>query len=439
MTSSVQARQPAPATRLPAPHVQQALAAVQAKAAPPPPRLQPLPPIAPRVQVPVAKSPGLHAERRPVAPPVPAVPRVGTAPRPASPIVQPALRPAAIKTVAPPPLPAVRSTSPVPVVQPARARRRKKRELLGVPAVDEDTQTLVNQMIDSESIGEEDLILSTRGTRGRFDVVSSRPMLFWRGDSRSPAKVLTTGFSSRLERELRGSGLNDPSSIIWRSSQDDIVNESAVCVARDVRGSMFFPLETSASIYLYAVAMDSYVDTRRAQMLAESVETGVRQKDRRKWRRRSRYRYDQSQTIAQGEEGGAVWQFGEVATYEVAAEHIVGAWRVDREMISGGSSSMSGIRFRIRSGNLIQQDFTDSALVTLKRQAEGLISPYKDWYPRKGKYLSYQGIVSEETPDETDGPRRSRSDVFSRAPKPRNKKPRKDRPKPQGRGRQSHR
>ena len=78
-------------------------------------------------------------------------------------------------------------------------------------------------------------------------------------------------------------------------------------------------------------------------------------------------------------------------------------------------------------------------LTTLKRQAEGLVSPYADWYPRRGKYLSYQGIVSEQTPDETEGPRRSRSDVFSRAPKPKVKAPRKSRPRPQGRGRQGHR
>lgn len=243
------------------------------------------------------------------------------------------------------------------------------------------------------------LVLSTGSGRGPFDEEHDGAELFWRGDgdTRTPAQVFQQGFKADYLLN------NDPDAgkIVWRAIQDDVVHDSGVCLARDLRGAAFFPFTDgqgryhSDSVYLYAVAPKWTANTYRAQQIAEAVETGKmegRFPPRKSgfWRTmKERWKYDPEEEDDEG--SSCVWQFQEHVTLEVEPSEIVGCWEMSRTMMVEprvDERQKAGIRFSV--GRKLRENKGHDLL----DQARSVVAGYERSYPKKnGNWLSFRGII----------------------------------------------
>ncbi|MCA2999586.1 MAG: hypothetical protein ING75_13405 [Rhodocyclaceae bacterium] len=249
------------------------------------------------------------------------------------------------------------------------------------------------------------LMAEEGGELGAYEEEYKAPVLFWRGDDRGPQAVFQTGFSTKRERdkEVR-KGANK---IIWRSggSTDDILPASAVCLAKDVRGSAFFPLTGATEFYMYAVGKTRVVNTFKAQQRAEEAETGSHD-----FRQEARYEYDPA--YSESEKASAVWQFQEYAAHRVRNDEILACFKVTRRTLvpSNGKDAVAiaGIQFKLEfvvDGPLYPVRRANKALfkqlLALQQEAKSQAAQYENFYPDKRAFLSYMGIVAAKDKDDT--------------------------------------
>lgn len=233
------------------------------------------------------------------------------------------------------------------------------------------------------------LAIGVEGKAGPYDDTFDGGEVFWRGDTRHPSLVRTTGFTPKSERALgvarRGGGGNV---IIYRTGDDDIVPASGVCIAKDIRGSAFFPFSRGTA-YLYAVVLDQAVNTYRAQRRADRVESGNRD-----WRVAERFRYDPTEVDA--DQASTVWQYREHVVHRIDATRIVGAWAMNREFLVDGSGEDNkvGMRFKLSGPNLWRSGWSAVDALPRRAMAEAIATACSAFYPpQPDQYLSYQGIV----------------------------------------------
>lgn len=222
---------------------------------------------------------------------------------------------------------------------------------------------------------------------GRYDV-DTTGIVFWRGDTRAPEEVFSTGFSSRYVRD------HNEREIVWRAAIDDIVPESAVCLARDIRGAAFFPYPDPNSEvvddvnYIYAMTVTRAASTYAIQQVAERVETEKTEED--DWRDPGRFKYDPTW---ENEDASCVWQFGEYAVHEVPANRIVAGWRCSRRILvrqQDDERVQAGIQFKLDQKVVNNASHHHDVL----QKAKDIASTYARYYPRKlNEYLSYFGLV----------------------------------------------
>jgi hypothetical protein len=232
-------------------------------------------------------------------------------------------------------------------------------------------------------------------TLAAYEEEYDAPELFWRGDTRPPAQVFATGFTTNNER----AGVVDKGAnrIIWRSGgdTDDILPASAVCMAKDIRGGSFFPLTGASTFYLYAVGKTRIVNTFKAQQDSEADATGSSE-----FRRDERYGYDPEYT--DGDEASAVWQFQEYAAHRVETTEIAAAFEVSRKTLvppgAGADVAIAGVQFRLKfhsNGPIgtIKSKGLRKQMGAVAKEAREVAAKYEDWYPDEESFLSYMGIV----------------------------------------------
>lgn len=217
----------------------------------------------------------------------------------------------------------------------------------------------------------------------RYDV-DTAGVIFWRGDTRAPMQVFATGLSSRYVRDHK------EREIVWRCGVDDIVPASAVCLARDIRGSAFFPypdLQSEAiddHHYLYAITVPRAACTYKIQQVAEKAET-----DHDNWRDPARFVFDPTWANANA---SCVWQFAEYAVHEVPGNQVLAGWRLDRRILvkeQNDERVQAGIQFML--SNKVENA---AANVGLRDQASQIAQRYARFYPRRvNEFLSYWGRV----------------------------------------------
>lgn len=243
--------------------------------------------------------------------------------------------------------------------------------------------------------------------------------LFFHGTRRAPEETLGsldgqtqgTGFVAEDLRNERANGSQTVPPVKWRTAFDDINLKSAVCLAKDVRGSAFFPLtgevtdeqrqlDDQKPIYLYAIRVktgDKVVDTYGAQSSLEEYER-AQQDD--PVTDLDRLKYDPGYEIDEGANADCRWQFQEHAVSEVTPDQIVGVWRVERTRfietnLEGGERA--GVRFRIHE----ESDFApivkpSKGSEKVAQKAKEIVSQYQQFYPTNPQhYLSYMGIVRD--------------------------------------------
>lgn len=217
------------------------------------------------------------------------------------------------------------------------------------------------------------------------------PRLFWRGDDRTYDKVLKTGFTSKNERDdvnLEGNNV-----IKWRAgdNQDDIDPDSGVCVAADVRGAAFFPLDKDAK-YIYAVGLSSAINTYAIQKDVEKYDTGDGHEQR------ERYPYDPTEELSEGQ--SAIWQYKEYVSHRILAQEILACYELVREnfLKKSGEKTLAGMRFKlvpVWTNIRLPKQFSDAI-----NKAGHVAGRYVDFFPEKStQYLSYYGVIETDLAD----------------------------------------
>jgi hypothetical protein len=275
-------------------------------------------------------------------------------------------------------------------------------------------QSAAHLGFDVEGLLEEPLDFNI--SKSEWNKTLTEDQLLFHATRRTPEDTLGkedqpgTGFVSA---NLRGSpGTDQP--VKWRTGFDDIELLSGVCLAKDVRGTAFFPLtgakpkdgpdkralDDKEPIYLYAIRIPKdakLVDTYGAQSRLEEYQRN--QQDERPTDE-ERLAYDPGYEIDDGENADCRWQFQEHAVPEVKPDQIVGVWRVERKrfietILEGGERA--GVRFRIHEESLFDallKPAVGSENVAAK--AKEIVAQYKTFYPRdESHYLSYMGIIKQ--------------------------------------------
>ncbi len=217
------------------------------------------------------------------------------------------------------------------------------------------------------------------------------PHLFWRGDDRTYGQVLKTGFSSKNERD--NLSLEGDNIIKWRTgnNQDDIDPDSGVCVAADVRGAAFFPLDKKAK-YIYAVGLSSAISTYAIQKDVEKHDVGIGNE------RSERYPYDPMENLS--EQQSAIWQYQEHVAHRILAQEILACYEIERKefLHDEGETTLSGIRFKLShiwNNNQLPKQFSGAIA-----KADHVAGIYADWFPQKPtQFLSYYGIIETDLKD----------------------------------------
>ena len=257
----------------------------------------------------------------------------------------------------------------------------------------------------NEDDGVSHYVIAEEGAElGKYEEEYESPVLFWRGDDRGPDAVFETGFTTKRERDKEVKG--GANKIIWRSggSTDDILPASAVCLAKDVRGSAFFPLTGAPAFYMYAVGKTRAVNTFKAQQRAEQAETGSHD-----FRQEGRYGYDPE--YSESDKASAVWQFQEYAAHRVRSDEILACFEVTRRTLvtpnGNDNVAIAGIQFKlkfVKHGPIYDVRRTNKALfkqlTALQEKAKSESAKYENYYPDKQKFLSYMGIVAPKDSDD---------------------------------------
>lgn len=238
-------------------------------------------------------------------------------------------------------------------------------------------------------------VMATEGAKSPYEESYTTPKIFWRGDDRAPDAVFATGFTTTNERNhVTLPGANK---IIWRDGGglDDVLPASAVCLAKDIRGSAFFPLTGAANFYIYAVAKLTVVSTFKAQQEVEQHATRTN-----KFRRPERYQYDPA--YENGDDASAVWQFKEHAAHRVESTEMLAAFRVERQTLippyGDESVAIGGIRFRLSFDAAAPiPDAFPKKKKQLQRKlindAKSVAGQFAHYYPADNQFLSYMGTV----------------------------------------------
>lgn len=221
--------------------------------------------------------------------------------------------------------------------------------------------------------------------QGQYDESYIIPQLFWRGDTREPELVFETGFTTQYERSSKTQ--SNSNHILWRDELDDLVPESAVCLARDFRGSAFFPLDTKLpdKCFIYAIAATQAVNTYKAQQKVDEMENRTLGEEH--------YKYDPKYENDTDDSASAIWQFQEYAVHRVEKSEILGCFKVKREFLDP-TNLIAGIQFRLESPFIPNRNSTNYG--SLNPEIEKISAVYTQLYPSPERYLSYMGIVYKE-------------------------------------------
>lgn len=191
----------------------------------------------------------------------------------------------------------------------------------------------------------------------------------WRGDDRDPDLMMKSGFSPRVS-------VNVP---VWRPQESfrDVDLDTTVCVARDVRGSAFFPLSKPVQLtWAYCVLIREGWNTYYLQKKL-AAEKNLNRNDP---------AYNKT-----------VWMFHEKCVNRVEPQDIVIAVQLERK-IYDRVDPLSGIQFRLVTSSG-RTNFR--AVVNLeaeqKAKIEEILSEFsKTWYPSSSnKWLTYDGVVTK--------------------------------------------
>ncbi|MGH6668673.1 hypothetical protein R3O55_012935 [Bacteroides hominis] len=225
--------------------------------------------------------------------------------------------------------------------------------------------------------------------RGQYDESYTIPQLFWRGDTREPDTVFDTGFTTQYERSNKTR--SNYNHILWRDELDDLVPESAVCLARDFRGSAFFPLDTKLpdKCFIYAIAATQAVNTYKAQQKVDEMENRILGPEH--------YKYDPKYENDADDSASAIWQFQEYAVHRVEKSKILGCFKLQREFLDP-TNLIAGIQFQLELPFIPNPNASNYE--SLSPEIKMISDVYAQLYPSPERYLSYMGIVTicQETP-----------------------------------------
>lgn len=256
----------------------------------------------------------------------------------------------------------------------------------GATAIDDDHVSLSSNVLESLS---------------EFDSSFDGNTIFWRGERIGPGEenqhtgksVAKAGMSSAYFSAAR-----HDARLQFRFSEDDVLHESAICMARDVRGAAFFPMGTEAVTYVYALAPQAATSTFKAQKIVDAVERdvalpGINHND---WKTARAWHYDPEQS--DHEHMSCVWQFEEWAVPHLPKVDIVGCWEIERRVLvqsQGGSDaqlSQAGVQFKFRPRNI-----WIGARHPRFDEAVKVVDTFGKWYPKgPNVWLSYQGLIECE-------------------------------------------
>jgi hypothetical protein len=305
----------------------------------------------------------------------------------------------------------VAANGPVAVIQRGRkggskkqnkGRGPKSRQQIG-PSRPEKGMESADEFNEDDDVSH--YVMAEEGAElGKYEEEYESPVLFWRGDDRGPDAVFETGFTTKRERDKEVKG--GANKIIWRSggSTDDILPASAVCLAKDVRGSAFFPLTGAPAFYMYAVGKTRAVNTFKAQQRADQAETGSHD-----FRQEGRYGYDPN--YSESDKASAVWQFQEYAAHRVRSDEILACFEVTRRTLvpanGNDNVAIAGIQFKlefVKDGPIYDVRRTNKALfkqlTALQEKAKSESAKYENYYPDEQRFLSYMGIVAPKDSDD---------------------------------------
>jgi hypothetical protein len=191
----------------------------------------------------------------------------------------------------------------------------------------------------------------------------------WRGDDRVPTMIMYSGFSPKVS-------VNVP---VWRPQDHnlDVDLDTTVCIARDIRGSAFFPLSKPVRFtWAYCVLMREGWNTYYLQkkLAAES-------------------------NLSKGDAGylKKVWLFHEKCVNRVEPADILLAIQVERRIFDG-TSPLTGIQFRLLPNtgrtNFLAMDRLET---DKKNRIQEIVSEYdKGWYPSSSnQWLTYDGVLTK--------------------------------------------
>ncbi|MCW2485167.1 hypothetical protein J5069_04565 [Candidatus Symbiopectobacterium sp. NZEC127] len=263
-------------------------------------------------------------------------------------------------------------------------------------------------------------------TEKDFDISNSKwsrtlveDELFFHGTRRTPKETLGsldegtlgTGFVAEDLRDERAKKSLTVPPVKWRTTFDDINLKSAVCLAKDVRGSAFFPLTGEVTdeqrrlddhkpIYLYAIRVKAGAQVVNTYGAQSSLEEFERTQEEGTVSDYDRLTYDPGYEIEEGENADCRWQFQEHAVSEVTPDQIVGVWSVERTRfietnLEGGERA--GVRFRIHEESQFDPIVRPSVgSEKVAKKAKEIVSQYQQFYPTNPQdYLSYMGIVRD--------------------------------------------
>jgi len=191
---------------------------------------------------------------------------------------------------------------------------------------------------------------------------TGRKAIVWRSDSRSPRELFGTGFAARdYTLMLSKGGLQAP---LFRptSHELDIDPGSGVCLAVDIRGTCFFPLDvTITRPYVYAC------------YLAEGYNTY----------------YVQKEYAAQTGDMGKIWKYKERVACVVHPHDMLAAVQMERRFTTPNAATITdiqgGVEFKLdrqlitNVRALIHHEKDEARLTAMLDSARRTISQYSNW------------------------------------------------------------
>ncbi|MBL4632664.1 MAG: hypothetical protein JKY56_02255 [Kofleriaceae bacterium] len=239
--------------------------------------------------------------------------------------------------------------------------------------------------------------------------------VFWRGDTRPPRDIFASGF--KAAKRHNGTWVNTkPTSMVWRGYDelDDVLQPSGVCVAKDIRGAAFLPLEgDDDETWIYGIRAENTVNSYALQQVIDMAERG--RYGFTSWEEFNRYqvdwrdnkRFGYNPTYDTDIATSCVWQFEEHVVPEIPADDVLVAIKCTRTiplqgpLLDGDAANrLWGIRFalsgKIQAHSRAWLKTTTSTTVSPEGQhASSIINAYlASEYPKpNGYYVSYFGIV----------------------------------------------